>query len=246
MTQNIYDNPEFFAGYSQLGRSVEGLDGAAEWPALRALLPDLRGCSVVDLGCGFGWFCRWAREQGAERVLGLDVSENMLARARADTADDAISYERADLERLELAEAEFDLAYSSLALHYVERLEALLATLHRSLKPGGALVFSVEHPIYTAPSRPGWVADADGRKTWPVDGYLAEGPRTTDWLAKGVIKQHRTIGTYMNMLLRVGFTLMHVEEWGPTDAQIAARPEWADERQRPPFLLVAARKGDAD
>jgi len=33
MTQNIYDNEEFFAGYSRLRRSVEGLDGAPEWPA---------------------------------------------------------------------------------------------------------------------------------------------------------------------------------------------------------------------
>jgi hypothetical protein len=48
----------------------------------------------------------------------------------------------------------------------------------------------------------------------------------------------------MNLLLRLGFALMHVEEWGPTDAQIAVQPDWADERQRPPFLLVAARKGD--
>ena len=42
MTQNIYDDEEFFAGYSRLRRSVEGLDGAPEWPALSALLPDLR------------------------------------------------------------------------------------------------------------------------------------------------------------------------------------------------------------
>lgn len=244
MTQNIYDNPEFFSGYSQLGRSVEGLDGAAEWPALRALLPDLQGCSVVDFGCGFGWFCRWAREQGAMQVLGLDVSEKMLARARADTADAAVTYEQADLERLKLPDAAFDLAYSSLALHYVERLEDLLATVHRALKPGGTLVFSVEHPIYTAPSHPGWAANADGNRAWPVDGYLVEGPRTTDWLAKGVIKQHRGIGTYLNLLLRLGFSLTHVEEWGPTDDQIASRPALADERQRPPFLLVAARKGN--
>lgn len=242
MTQNIYDNPEFFAGYRQLGRSVEGLDGAAEWPALRALLPDLHGSSVVDLGCGFGWFCRWARENGAARVLGLDVSENMLTRARADTADPSISYARADLEHLDLAEASFDLAYSSLALHYVEHLAELLGVVYRALKPGGALVFSAEHPIYTAPTHPGWSTDVDGRKTWPVDGYLAEGPRSTDWLAKGVIKQHRTIGTYLNLLLRQSFSLTHVEEWGPTDAQIAARPALADERQRPPFLLVAARR----
>jgi trans-aconitate methyltransferase len=92
MTQNIYDNPEFFAGYSQLGRSVDGLDGAAEWPALRAMLPAMDGIKVVDLGCGFGWFCRWARQHGAARVLGLDVSEKMLARARSATPDPAIEY----------------------------------------------------------------------------------------------------------------------------------------------------------
>ena len=69
MAQNIYDDPEFFERYSRLDRSVEGLAGAPEWPALRALLPDLRGLRVVDLGCGFGWFCRWAREQGAARVI---------------------------------------------------------------------------------------------------------------------------------------------------------------------------------
>ena len=54
MTQNIYDHEEFFEGYSRLGRSVEGLDGAPEWPALRALLPDLRGLNVLDIGFGFG------------------------------------------------------------------------------------------------------------------------------------------------------------------------------------------------
>lgn len=241
MTQNIYDNPEFFAGYSQLGRSVEGLDGAAEWPALRAMLPDMRGLRVVDLGCGFGWFCRWAREQGAASVLGLDVSENMLARARSDTRDAAIAYAKADMEHTDLPATSFDLAYSSLALHYVERLDGLLANVHGGLVPGGCLVFSVEHPIYTAPSHPGWV-DVEGRRTWPIDRYLEEGPRNTDWLTKGVIKQHRTIGSYLSLLLRIGFSLEHIEEWGPTDAQIVARPALADERERPPFLLVAARR----
>ncbi len=55
MAQNIYDNPEFFAGYSQLPRQVHGLDGAPEWPAVRAMLPDMTGKRVADLGCGFGW-----------------------------------------------------------------------------------------------------------------------------------------------------------------------------------------------
>ncbi len=240
-TQNIYDDPAFFEGYSRLGRSVEGLAGAAEWPALRALLPDLGGRRVVDLGCGYGWFCRWARAQGAAQVLGLDLSERMLARARAMTSDAAIAYSRADLERLDLPEASFDLAYSSLALHYVEDLAGLLATVRRAIVPGGRLVVWVVHPIYTAPSQPGWSVGADGRRTWPVDGYLVEGPRTTDWLARGVVKQHRTIGTYLNLLVRLGFAISHVEEWGPTDEQIAARPELAEERQRPMLLLVHAQ-----
>lgn len=235
MTQNIYDNPAFFAGYSALLRSREGLAGAPEWPTLRAMLPDLAGQRVVDLGCGFGWFCRFAREAGAATVLGLDVSENMLARARETTADPAIAYRRADLERLDLPPAAFNLVYSSLVLHYIEALPALLAGVRRALAPGGRFIFSAEHPLYTAPGDPKWVGG-----TWPLDRYLEEGPRTTDWLAKGVVKQHRTIATYLNALIAAGFTILQVEEWGPSDAQIATHPDWASERQRPPFLLVSA------
>lgn len=242
MTQNIYDDPDFFEGYSQFPRSVDGLDGAAEWPAMRALLPDLKGLSIVDLGCGFGWFCRFARELGARHVLGLDVSERMLAKAASMTADAAIVYRRANLEALELPTQAFDLVYSSLALHYIADLAGLLATVSRALKPGGRLVFSIEHPIYMAPSHPDWIKDATGRSVWPLDRYLAEGPRTTTWITSGVVKQHRTIGTTLNLLIEHGFTVAHVEEWGPTDAQIAEHPDWAEARERPMFLLIAAQR----
>src|SRR5205823_4893691 len=92
------------------------------------------------------------------------------------------------------------------------------------------LVVSVEHPIYTAPRNPGWTGDAAGGKSWPVDSYLDEGPRSTDWLTKGVIKHHRTLATYVNMLIALGFTLCRVEEWAPSeehDAQTATvRGNW--------------------
>jgi hypothetical protein len=110
-----------------------------------------------------------------------------------------------------------------------------MSAVYRSLVPGGHLVFSVEHPIFTAPTDPRWSLDAAGRQTWPIDSYLDEGPRSTDWLTTGVIKQHRTLATYLNLLLRCGFAISHVEEWGPTAAQIAAQPDLAGERQRPPF-----------
>jgi SAM-dependent methyltransferase len=240
-TQNIYDDPDFFEGYSRLERSRDGLSAAPEWPSLQALLPDLGGRRIVDLGCGYGWFCCWAREHGAERVLGLDVSERMLARAAAMTSDPGITYRRADLERLDLGTETFDFAYSSLALHYIDNLSGLLAEVHRALVPGSKFVFSVEHPIFTAPMQAGWSVGPDGRKTWPVDSYQKEGPRRTNWLAEGVIKQHRTLGTILNLLIRLGFTIAHVEEWAPSDAQIAARPEWAQERERPMFLLIAVQ-----
>jgi SAM-dependent methyltransferase len=146
------------------------------------------------------------------------------------------------MECLDLSEASFDLVYSSLALHYVADLARLFAAVHRGLAADGRLVFSVEHPIFTAPTQPGWSADAQGRKTWPIDGYLVEGPRRTNWLTQGVVKQHRTLASHLNLLLRLGFGLSRVEEWGPTDDQIAAHPVLVDERQRPPFLIIAARK----
>ncbi len=241
MTQNIYDQEDFFAGYSRLKRSVDGLDGAAEWPSVRALLPPMTGRRVLDLGCGFGWFARWARQEGAASILAIDVSAKMLTRAAAMTNDPAITYMRGDLETLDVPAAAFDLAYSALAFHYIANLEHTFSAIHRALVPGAPFVFSVEHPLYTAPSAPGFVTTADGRRVWPLDRYLDEGERKTDWLAKGVVKRHRTVGGYVNLLLGAGFTLTHLEEWGPTDAQVAQHPEWAVERERPPFMLVAAR-----
>jgi SAM-dependent methyltransferase len=240
MTQNIYDDPGFFAGYSQLPRSLKGLDGAPEWADLMALLPDLKGLRVLDLGCGFGWFCRYAVEEGAASVTGIDISENMLARARSGNTDPRITYRHADLEGLELDPLSFDLVYSSLALHYIERLDALLAEVAKTLRPGGRFVFSVEHPIFTAPLEDGWMTGRNGEKTWPVDHYLVEGPRDRKWFADRVVKRHRTIATYIDLLAASGFMLSRLIEWGPTDAQIVAHPEWAEERQRPMFMLVSA------
>jgi hypothetical protein len=71
------------------------------------------------------------------------------------------------------------------------------------------------------------------------------GPRTTDWLAKGVVKQHRAIGTTLSLLIGAGLTIFHVEELSSTDERIKANPEWAKERQRPTFLLVGARRKSA-
>lgn len=51
--ENTYDRKEFFEKYSQMERSVKGLEGAGEWHELQKLLPDFSGKRVLDLGCGF-------------------------------------------------------------------------------------------------------------------------------------------------------------------------------------------------
>jgi SAM-dependent methyltransferase len=242
MAQNIYDSPAFFEGYSRLNRSVHGLDGAPEWPAIRAMLPEPRGRRIVDLGCGFGWFARWARTQGAAHVLGLDLSGNMLARARAMTDDTGVRYERADLETLELPDAAFDLAYSALAFHYIADFDRLARMVFRALVPGAWFVFTIEHPIYMASMHPGWMAREDGGKVWAVDSYAREGMRTTDWLAQGVVKHHRMLGTTLNALIGAGFVLRCVDEWHPTATQIAAQPALAEEMERPMMLLISAQR----
>lgn len=226
MAQNIYDNPAFFEGYAQLPRSVQGLDGAPEWPSLKSMLPDLTGKSVIDLGCGYGWFCRAARELGASDITGVDISEKMLARAAELTADPQIHYQRSDLESLALKDNSLDLVYSSLALHYLPELDTLFANVQRALKPGGSLVFSMEHPIYTCATRRGWLTDDNGERFWGVNHYQDESQRVSNWLADGVIKYHRTLGTTLNALIKAGLTISEVNEWGPTQGQIAAGPRW--------------------
>ncbi|KAF5969751.1 methyltransferase type 11 [Fusarium bulbicola] len=246
MSQNIYDNAKFFAEYSSLDRSVKGLDAAPEWPRLRSYIPDLKGLDVLDLGCGFGWFARWVRGTGANSVRALEISENMLNRARSMTNDTKIIYQQADLDNTNLLEhgtGIYDVALSSLTLHYLANLPTLIQQVQTVLKPGGTFVFSIEHPIYTAPSKAEFMTDeASGREYWPLDNYQKEGLRVTHWLgAEGVQKQHRTTASYVNLLLKAGFRMREFDEWYPTPEELE-KCGWHRVLERPVYLLISAVK----
>jgi 2-polyprenyl-3-methyl-5-hydroxy-6-metoxy-1,4-benzoquinol methylase len=114
--QNIYDDPTFFAGYEKLRETNSGLNDVLEQPALRGLLPQsLEGLRVLDLGCGFGDFARFARGLGARSVVGVDVSAKMLAGAAERTSDSTIEYRKVSIEEFQPAGGFFDLVVSSLA-----------------------------------------------------------------------------------------------------------------------------------
>ena len=243
MKQNKYDDPSFFANYSQMARSIGGLEAAGEWPAFRALLPTLRDKTVLDLGCGFGWHCRYAREQQARSVVGVDLSEKMIARARASTNDAAIEYRRLAIEDIDFSAGEFDVVLSSLALHYVERFDLVCRKVHYCLVPGGSFVLSVEHPVFTARASQDWYYSQQGERLhWPLDQYQEEGPRQAQFLEHEVVKYHRTVATYVNSVLDAGFTMTKLSEPQPTQELLATHPEWQDETRRPMFLLIAAVK----
>ena len=241
-SQNIYDDPVFFAGYKKLRDEGSGLNDNLEQPALWSLLGgSLHGLSILDLGCGFGGFARKARALGADAVLGIDLSDNMLAEARKRTDDTRIDYRRSSMEELALEPQAFDLVVSSLMLHYVKDYEAAVQKIARYLRPGGRFVFSVEHPMFTARAEQDWIRAEDGTPLyWPVDNYREEGERRVRWFVEEVVKYHRTMETYVNGLIASGFTLQRLLEPEPVTA--AKSPQADLERRRPPFLLIASAR----
>lgn len=239
---DIYDNEQFFKKYSEMNRSKNGLAGAGEWQTLEKLLPDFQGQTVLDLGCGYGWHCIYAAEHGAKTVTGVDLSEKMLQVAREKTTAKNVTYQQADIAKVEFPENSFDVVISSLAFHYLPSFTEMAQAVHGYLKPQGKFVFSVEHPIFTAEGSQDWVYDADGKiKYFPVDHYFDEGVRTANFLGTPVTKYHRTLTTYIEGLIDNGFTIDHVQEPMPPRNMID-QPGMKDEMRRPMMLIIAATK----
>ncbi len=107
---------------------------------LKALrLPDLAGKRFLDVGCNEGFFCGFARFQGARRVVGLDSSEAFVARARQRFPD--CEFHCRDWERL--PEEAFDVVLLASALHYAQDQPALIHALVERLSDDGVLVLEL-------------------------------------------------------------------------------------------------------
>jgi 2-polyprenyl-3-methyl-5-hydroxy-6-metoxy-1,4-benzoquinol methylase len=242
--QNIYDDPDFFAGYSTLERFADGWERAMEHADLLALLPEVDGRRVLDLGCGAGQLAHHLATTGAAEVVGVDVSERMLALARAERTHPRVTYRREAVETLAFPPARFDLVVSSLVFHYVDNYPRLVSRIAEWLAPGGILVYSTEHPMFTARlPGDGWVLDSAGRRTgWSVDRYSDEGAREERWFVPGVRKVHRTLSTLVNGIVDAGLVVERVVEPIPSVQWLRDHPLADDERRRPIFLLARAHK----
>ena len=242
MKENKYDNEIFFKKYSEMARSKNGLQGAGEWSELQKVLPDFKDKRVLDLGCGYGWHCKYAADNGAEYVLGCDISHKMLKTAQEKNADEKIEYRCIAMEDIDLPNASFDIVLSSLAFHYIKDFEDLAENISKWIKDGGEFVFSVEHPVFTSYGTQDWYYDEDGKILhFPVDNYYYEGKRDAVFLGEKVIKYHRTLTTYLNTLLKNGFELQHIIEPQPPENMMDI-PGMKDEMRRPMMLIVSAKK----
>ena len=221
MKENKYDDERFFGQYSQMSRSVQGLRGAGEWHELKKMLPDFNGKRVLDLGCGFGWHCRYAIERGATFALGIDLSGKMLDKAREINSSPLIEYKRIAIEDFDFAPNSFDIVISSLTFHYLESFDTVCTEVYKCLTQEGVFVFSVEHPVFTAGVGQDWIyTDVGTPKYWPIDNYFFSGERKTHFLGCDVVKQHHTLTQIMMGLLNNSFELKVVEEAEPPQAVI--------------------------
>jgi SAM-dependent methyltransferase len=114
------------------------------------LLGDLKGKRVLELGCG-GAQCSIAFAKQGAIAIGVDFSSEQLAFARrlCDRENVKVELRLGDLADLAFARAEsIDLVFSAYAFGYVEDLGRVFRQVHRVLKPGAPLVFSLPHPAY--------------------------------------------------------------------------------------------------
>ena len=244
--QNVYDDPEFFAGYRNLRDNLVALHENVIQPMLPALVPNASGKRVVDLGCGDGFYCGIAADQGATQVIGIDPSEKMLHVARERNSGDRIQYVQAFAEDAKVDPQSVDLVVSILALHYVEDFEPVLASVWDWLRPGGEFVYVAEHPVVTAPDP--WegytTTDDDVEVAWLLTHYFDEGKRESEWYIPGVIMYHRRLDTVVNALIGQGFVIEQLLEPAPTADVVAEHPRSRGDSIRPGVLGVRSSKPD--
>lgn len=244
MEQNIFDEQRFFDGYKEIRAREVNYNNSIEQPAMNGLLPDLNGKTVLDMGCGYGLNCVDFIRRGAKNVVGIDISEKMLETAKRESADPRVEYIHMSITEISSLDMKFDLAYSSLAFHYVEDFKKLMTDIYGLLNNEGTLLFSQEHPIKTAsPLLEGFNFDSDGKKvSYTFADYSESGPRKNRWLDTDYVKYHRTIGKLFTDIALAGFVIQEVCEPLPIPGAVEKRPSMAGEYVVPNFLIVKAMK----
>lgn len=89
--QNIYDNDLFYENFEKIRSKEINFNDIIETPIILGMIPELYKKKVLDIGCGMGQHALQYSKKGALSVLGIDISEKMLAYARKNPIISAMS-----------------------------------------------------------------------------------------------------------------------------------------------------------
>ncbi|MCH4191204.1 MAG: methyltransferase domain-containing protein [Butyrivibrio sp.] len=239
--QNIYDNDTFFTDFKKIRRNRVNFNDLLETPVLMKMLPDLKGRSVLDIGCGMGQHAMQYATLGAERVLGIDISTKMLAYARENNSAECITYRNMAMEDLDQIEDRFDVVTSSLVFDYIEDFEDLMKKIHRLMNDDAVLVFSTSHPMATAYNGkyPRFTRNKSGERLYAnICDYADEGRREIYWMVNGYELYHRTLSSMINGMISAGFRIEECHESAASPELLKEEPAmFGGTRHRPDFIF---------
>ena len=246
MKQNIYDNEAFYENFKSLRGEAINYNDCIETPVLLSMVPDLRGKRILDVGCGMGQHAKQYSEAGASYVLGIDISERMLAYAVEYNGADNIEYRKTAMEDLGEIKDKFDLITSSLVFDYAEDLSQLFRDIRSLMADGASLVFSMSHPIVTAHTGryDRFLRTESGERLYAIlTDYFDEGRRSVKW---GPVDDyelyHRTLSTLMNSIIKAGFVIEECRESQVPEELVKKYPsKFGGTIHRPDFIFFRRR-----
>lgn len=210
--------------YEAFTGGEDSYSNVIEWKAIKGILPDLKGKSVLDLGCGTGRFSFLFEELGPKEVVGVDISEEMLeiGKKLAKEKKSVVKFIHGDVENISTIDScSIDLIFSSTTLHYIKDLNTVMKEIERILAPGGTCILSVIHPVYSA-SYP--VAHINGDfpkdEEWTVN-YLNKSVRAyiQPWIEYNdeidnylSCSYHHTMSDYINSIISSGLQIKELLE----------------------------------
>ncbi|MCA0173172.1 class I SAM-dependent DNA methyltransferase [Bacillus sp. RAR_GA_16] len=234
----VYDDHAFYKQYMARRHREESPNKVIEYPAFMTLLGDVHDKTILDLGCGDASLGEALIQQGCERYVGLDGSQNMIEQATIKLGGTTGTVIHTSLEDYSYPGHAFDRVVSQLALHYIDDLEAIVRSVYETLKPGGEFVFSVLHPVMTASFK----SMTGKRADWIVDDYFQSGKRIEPWIGEKVVKYHRTIEEYFLLLQNAGFTIKGLREGTPLRENFQDEEEFKRRQRIPLFLMMSCIK----
>ncbi len=136
-------------------RTLPGISRENYWyarhvVAYESALPLARDRHVIDVGCGEGYGCAMLGAV-AGRVLGIDISPEVVAHARERYGRETVSFEVMDVNRLQVPDASFDLAVSFQVVEHLVDESGYFSELARVLKPGGVAFLTTPNRLTISP-----------------------------------------------------------------------------------------------